>query len=317
MNRIGLQRGLSLIELMVAIVLASLLLLGVLQVFDGNQRTHRLQQGFSQIQESGRIATDMLMKELRNVAFTGCVLEPQRLSNSAAAIFDSNFVSGVDQVDGSQPQIDNKSVEPGTDILTVRGAVDACGGTGRIVANVDASTVQIAGSCPLEVDDVAMVANCDYGDISTVAAASATQVRLSDSLQADYGPEARLYRPYVRRYFISRDADNELGLYMQEDGDDAMELVPGIEDLQVQYGRDSGGVDGIVDIWDGPPANDNESSAVAAIRVQLVAASTERNGADRFSYTRLGEDSEHDATDDGRLRKQYVSMTKVRNRGTR
>lgn len=317
MKRIGLQRGLSLVELMVAMVLASLLMLGVLQVFDGNQRTHRLQQAFSQVQESGRIATDMLMKELRNTAFTGCVQQPQRLDNSAGAIFDSDFVSGVDQVDASLPEIDGRAVEPGTDILTVRVAMDACGGTGRITANVDSSSVQIAGNCPLDAEDVVMVANCDYGDITTVASASATQVQMSTSLQVDYGPEARLYRPYVRNYFISRNDNDEPGLYMQEDGGDAMELVPGIEDLQVQYGRDSGGVDGIVDIWGGPPANDDQSEEVAAIRVQLVGVSSERSGADQFSYTRLGQDGNHDAADDGRLRKQYVAMTKVRNRGVR
>lgn len=315
------QHGLSLIELMIGILLASILLLGVLQIFDANRRTNSMQEALSRVQESGRMATDMLAKELRGAAFDGCVVDPTLLVNNADVMFDGEQISGVNNVTGSVT-IGGKTVEPGTDVLEVRGARDACAGAAKIASNISGTQVQLAGNCSrLEAGDFVMVANCRAGDISTVASLSGTPPVLSvdDAFSIAYGAEARVYRPYMREYFISRDtATNLPSLFMNENGAaTAQELIPGVEDLQVLYGRDAGGGDDIVDIWGGPPATTVEAEQVAAIRVQLLVASGERSGAEAFEYTRLGATAKTSVTDDGRLRKTYSVLNKLRNRGSR
>ncbi|WP_323847374.1 PilW family protein [Microbulbifer magnicolonia] len=316
------QSGLSLIELMIGILLASLLLLGVLQIFDANRRTNDLQESLSRIQESGRMATDLLNKELRGAAFDGCVVDLSLLVNNAGTMFDGNAIDGDDNI-SSATEIGSKTVEPGTDVLRVRGAVDACGGTAKIAstANIGDTEIELAGSCgSLEDGDYVMIANCRAGDISTVAGLSGTPpvLTLANNFSSNYGPESRVYRPYVREFFVSRDTTTNLpGLFMSEDGNNAQELIPGIEDLQVLYGRDSGGGDDTVDIWGAPPSNAVESEQVAAIRIQLLVAAGSASGAEQFKYTRLGTAAEVSAADDGRLRKTYSALTKLRNRGSR
>ena len=317
MLRLEKQKGLSLIELMVGLVLASLLLLGVLQIFDGNRRTHTLQESLSRIQESGRIATDLLAKELRNAAFAGCVVDDALLVDNLGTIGD--YVAGTDNAIAATPAVGTMAVELGTDVLTVRGATDACSGDGRIVSNAGGSAVILSGSCGLSAGDEVLVANCQAGNYTSVASISGSAptvtVTTADAFGAPYGPEAKIYTPYLRTFFVSRNANNLPGLYVSEDGGAAQEIIPGVEDFQVLYGRDTG-ADDIVDIWGGPPANSDESAQVAAVRIQLLVAADERSGARQFEYTPLGGVLTQ-AADDGRLRKVYTVLSKVRNRGSR
>lgn len=323
MNRMQVQRGLSLIELMIGLLLATILLLGVLQIFDGNRRTHQLQQAFSRVQESGRIATDMLARELRNAAFDGCVVNLGFLDNrSGDPLFDGEFFIGddddVDDVDPGVELGDNdREVLAGTDVLRLRGAADACAGSGRMTG-ANGNTVDLAGNCAIDGGEYVMVANCQEGDIvRAVGDASGSQLTVNNNLLGSYDSEARIYRIYVREYFVSADtASGQPGLFVTENGGAARELVPGVEDMQLQYGRDTAGNNDIVDIWGDAPANKDESLEVAAVRVQLVVAAEGATDAGSFAYTRLGEAGETEV-EDGRLRKEFSVYTKLRNRGAR
>ncbi|WP_237068691.1 PilW family protein [Microbulbifer guangxiensis] len=324
MDSLQKQNGLSLIELMIALLLSAILLMGVLQIFDGNRRTQSLQESLARIQESGRMATDLLTKELRGAAFDGCVIKPSLMKNHTSpsiSLFEGSMVDGADGV-GVGLIIGDKTVEGGTDVLRVRGARDACAGMGRVdAANSGSNQLQLRGSCPgIAAGDYLMVANCRAGDITSVVSVAGSPPLLTTdhSFNATYGKEAQVFEPYVREYFISRaDAGGLPGLFVSENGQPAEEIMPGVEDLQILFGRDAGNGDNIVDIWGGPPANLVESEQVAAIRFQLMVAASDRVGADAFSYRRLGETIETSAPDDGRLRKIYSVLTKLRNRGSR
>jgi type IV pilus assembly protein PilW len=66
-------QGLSLIELMVAIVLSSILVLGLVEVFAASRTAYQLSQGMARAQENGRFAVDFLQRDLRMVGHAGCV----------------------------------------------------------------------------------------------------------------------------------------------------------------------------------------------------------------------------------------------------
>ncbi len=63
------QRGLSLIELMVAMVIGCFLILGVTQIFISNQKSYLFQQGQVGNQENGRFALAILSQELSKAGY--------------------------------------------------------------------------------------------------------------------------------------------------------------------------------------------------------------------------------------------------------
>lgn len=66
------QSGLSLIELMIGIALSLLILTAVLYSFAGSQASYRHLTSFSAVQESGRIALEVLNRDLRMAGNSGC-----------------------------------------------------------------------------------------------------------------------------------------------------------------------------------------------------------------------------------------------------
>jgi len=66
------QRGLSLVELMIAVSLGLFLIWGVTQSFLTSRQSYRLQQGVARIQENGRLAQEFLGFDIRNAGDYGC-----------------------------------------------------------------------------------------------------------------------------------------------------------------------------------------------------------------------------------------------------
>lgn len=59
------QQGFSLLELMVALLLGTLIVGAAVQMFSTNQRAFQLQQNMSEVQETGRFAVEMMSQDLR------------------------------------------------------------------------------------------------------------------------------------------------------------------------------------------------------------------------------------------------------------
>lgn len=66
------QQGLSLIELMVAILISSILILGVLQLFSNTNATDKTNTALARIQESGRVALEIMGADARRAGYQGC-----------------------------------------------------------------------------------------------------------------------------------------------------------------------------------------------------------------------------------------------------
>ncbi|WP_295570896.1 PilW family protein [uncultured Stenotrophomonas sp.] len=73
MSRRTAMAGLSLVELMVALVISLVLMLGVVQVFIASQTASRLSEGASRVQENARFALDFLERDIRMAGHMGCV----------------------------------------------------------------------------------------------------------------------------------------------------------------------------------------------------------------------------------------------------
>jgi len=70
------QTGLSLIEIMIALLIGAFLLGGVLQIFIGSKQTYRMQENLSRLQENGRLALDFIGRDIRMTSYWGCLARP-------------------------------------------------------------------------------------------------------------------------------------------------------------------------------------------------------------------------------------------------
>lgn len=61
--------GFSLVELMVAITITALLMLGMVEIFASNKAASDLQQGLSRLQENARFANFFMSRQIRNAGY--------------------------------------------------------------------------------------------------------------------------------------------------------------------------------------------------------------------------------------------------------
>lgn len=87
-------RGVSLIELMVAMAIGSLLLLGLVQVFSASRAAYATSEGVARVQENARFAIDYLQRDIRMAGHFGCVNDQAHWVKGAADLA-SHFGTGA------------------------------------------------------------------------------------------------------------------------------------------------------------------------------------------------------------------------------
>ena len=80
----------SLIELMIALLIGVVLVLGLVQIFSASRAAYQLSQGIARNQESARFALDFLSRDLRMTGHAGCVNDQSLLRTDV----DGTFIGG-------------------------------------------------------------------------------------------------------------------------------------------------------------------------------------------------------------------------------
>lgn len=70
--RTSVQRGFGLVELMIALVLGMIVVIGALSLFATNRQASRTTEGLSRVQESARIGFEMMARDVREAGSTPC-----------------------------------------------------------------------------------------------------------------------------------------------------------------------------------------------------------------------------------------------------
>lgn len=87
------QRGMSIVELMIAMTLGLLLTLAMGQLFTGNKQTYRYQDALSKMQENGRFALDFLSRDLRSAGHIGsCIGTGDQITNIMTDSYATRFL---------------------------------------------------------------------------------------------------------------------------------------------------------------------------------------------------------------------------------
>lgn len=273
------QRGLSLVELMIAMLLGLILIAGVVEVYLSSRASYRLNRGLAQIQEKGRFATSFLVHDIRMAGYTGCsggspasVVSTLNL-DSASDQFLYNFNHGLQGFDSSNGSTTWSPTLPAA--LTDSTKIHAVQGTDVVaVRTVQGMGVHISEAMPkssaelkvnnvaasdLQPGDIVMLTDCSAAAVFQVTAVQTSADHIQHNTgnsdpgnsTKDLGQAFRIGSEVQKiatvTYFIgARDlSDNcntgTCGLYKKVGDGAPQELVSGITNLQALYGVDTDG----------------------------------------------------------------------------
>ena len=220
------QAGLSLIELMVAIVIGSLLLLGATSLLINNKRIYQTQDQLGRMQENARFAVQRMFHDISMAGYFGCTGAAGAITNNlnnnlatGGADYDvSHPVEGFDNATGNwQPSGRTFSTTPartrasGTDGITVRGMSGMSyylDSASPITSQTDDVKVVIPAGMELdkaiEEDDYVMIADCKGADIFQATAVTPDTGAKTLTLEHDGGDNRtanlhKLYQDYENR----------------------------------------------------------------------------------------------------------------------
>ncbi len=191
------QAGLSLVEIMVAMVISLFLLGGIVQVYMGNRAAYSFSDASSRIQENGRFALDAMATDLRVAGFWGCV--PLQDDVDGDGLEDDNrgiIQNHLNEASGNysparhdflnQPSLTatvNDGLN-GSDSLTVFGARPGQTAlTGNLVSPGDAA-IQVGANSFFNAGDIILITNCFTADIFEATAVSADGTTISHTTDA-------------------------------------------------------------------------------------------------------------------------------------
>ncbi len=300
------EQGLTLVELMVAMILSLLLIAGASSMFLGSKKTFKVQEESARIQENIRYIVSRMIKEISPAGFYGCAPSAQKgASRIHSTVKKDDDLGGLYNFDHAVTG--SEGGEDSADSLTVRYALPEYGLPVTAPMTPGESAVFVDSDHPaydeLEVGDIITVSDC-----SMIAAFMLTN-KASDG-KLEHKTEPRLDGVYnieteTTHYFGSEhyssataikmdavtyslsttiddqgtpsDDDDTVtsSLYATRLGGNRQEILSGVEDFQVSYGIDitdppDGTSDRYID-WD--TVDGQFENRIASLRITLTISS--------------------------------------------
>lgn len=281
--------GLSLVELLVALVLGTLVLAGVAKVFINSKQGYRVQESASRMQENIRIAVDYFGRNLRLADLWGGV-EPAQVSLIGTPVYSGpggcenawilDTASGVRGYAGGLaapvglPAGCLSDYVRGSDVLAVRYAnPDAYVSTAQLGASGAANALKTNGKYYLRAKVGQRAVLFDVtNDANRLRAISVDIPGVAEDGVLSYQYQTLLF--YLRNIDFGRGPVPTLNmLRLQSDSLQAEQLVDGIEMLTFSYGVDSDD-DGQVDAYRNAAEVSNWQQ-VQSVRVAFIARGDE------------------------------------------
>ncbi len=199
------QRGVTLVELMVALLLGMLLTAGMIQVFASNRVTYEFNQGLSRIQENARFSLDHIAYTTRMAGYRGCLSDVAFFNNlDTPSDFRDNLENGLqghnangtgvgqtyaagaaDPLPSANPanwspalpaELNNRVI-PGSDVLVVRSVA----GVARplVTPFSDSAQLIVAGPHDFVTGEILVATDCQKASIFQLTESAAVGVGFS------------------------------------------------------------------------------------------------------------------------------------------
>lgn len=320
--------GFTVVELMIAIAIASILMLGVIQTFVMSKHTYKLSDAMARAQENARYAVNYLSREIRMAGYVGCRTTniADILNNNTYWMYDFNTpIQGWEGGVSTFPTEFAANVIPGTDAFVVlRGGDSQYQMTQYPAAN--SASFKLNTTVGLAQYDVVIASDCNQATIFQITKAITNNNvvhntgnvssgpgnctdRMGSPVPAgcnspsqgqpyNYGMTTTMLRMTSTAYYIgqSNSGSGHALFRMAMDKGEAgnpEELADGIEDMQVLYGVDTNG-DGLANQYitaDQVPGTPNGWQGVVSVRLGLLVDTVTNNvikSKDNANYTIAG-----------------------------
>ncbi len=288
------QKGLSLIELLVAIALSAFLLFGVIQIFLANKQTSTLQHSLGEVQEAGRIVSEFISKDIRLADHWGCAPSldaiSSQLSYAASTTKDlapldpTDFRRGISVNENvSSASVGSISVKDDTDMITLRGAKLLANANLAVDMASPSSAISINSGISVDANTPLLISDCDGGDIFAVSNADTSNgtiehdggLNTSSALSKAYTQQAQLYTLFTHQYFVGLNDDNSYSLYLKENASAPAEIVRNVKNLSLTFGEDADS-DGATDRFHSSYASISNPDHIISIHIEVATESSNR-----------------------------------------
>ncbi len=273
----NMQRGFSLIEIMVALTLGAIILLGVAEVFTANSQTRMEIERTGRQIESGAYSLGLMDNDITNAGYWGEAGEqpaggtlppvcPGLNADLTAAATELTDTLGY-PIQGEDALLSScVSPKAGSDFLAVRrvascslGSTDCDPANSNFYLQVNACFEPSDSSLPLpgELKMSTVISDLDY-------------------TQRDCTTPAPAYRLLSRVYFVNDDDELVLAELSRDSGASAYvetAMVDGVETLRLEYGLDTSG-DGQVDLHTDSPSG-TQWANVVMVRLHMIVRNLE------------------------------------------
>lgn len=241
------QRGLTLIELMIAMVVGMFLVIGTLTVFSQSRSNFRVSDNVARMQENARFALDTMEPDIRLTKFWGRSAEPGLITTIPAAI---NVTCDTTDTSGTMVPATTYTAWS-LDLRQEIWAVDESSGYSHPALGIPCTPRNGA-----QAQSDALVVRHASGQVRPPAAGM-IQV-ITDLARADlfnggvipagYSALAQTHDVVTNVYYVDRQSDisqNVPSLRIKTLGAGGIhqdqELIAGVENLQIQFGVDTDG----------------------------------------------------------------------------
>jgi len=335
------QHGLSIIELMVAIALSMILILGVFQIFSASRHSSQVQTELARLQENARFALDVLSHDIRMAGKLGCNSTAKLDSNSSDLPDFDYGIHGYEDTSaysnlpitllkGNSDNPDSTDVTDGTDSIKLSWA-SAIGTS--ITSFTDTSVFTVASSNSIGIDDYSplVIGNCKQAETFIAKEIKNNKISTYDAekLLHNYDTSSQVYKLNAHAYYVGTDINGIKNLYQSyitastsSPAITTYPLIEGIEDLQIEYGVNINGSELAIKYVPANQMSTTDWEDVSSVRLHLLLATPDKMRLAQqpqkywFPDSSTGEITLHTAADnDLRLFRSFTTTIQLRNKG--
>ena len=270
------QCGVTLVELMIALVIGLLVTVAMLKVYVDASRMYRFNEGLARVQENGRFALEFIRHDARVAGFWGCYSDAD-LQNSIKATSDV-YIKEDEYITGTNDDGLNNA-----DSITFRSAT----GMGALVTtDMSETDDNITVNSTVGKGKAALISDCENGDVFEVTGNDGAVLKrgadanILSNLRA-YAAGARVYKARQTIFLIQDDPYSGVPTLYRKVGDsDPQPLVEGIENMQILYGEDKDETaDGTANryVQWSDNADELNSDRIVSLRISLLVRSIKNN----------------------------------------
>ena len=323
------QRGVTLVELMVALALGLLITVAMLKVYVDASGLYRFNEGLARVQENGRFALEFIRRDARVAGFWGCYSDAN-LHNGISTGSDGYIKIDAGHIDGTD--------DDSGDSITFRSAT----GSGALVTvDMSGTDDNITVDSALVTGKAALISDCEKGDLFQVTENDGAVLKhgadanISANLNVAYAAGARVYEAQQITYCVADGTGTDesgkpipsLRRAYGKDSADACEtgdeLVEGIQNMQILYGEDtdadSDGAngDGTANRYVAIDEENLDPDRIVSVRLSVLARSLNNNlttTPSPYTYPPWVNPPTLTTPADKRLRKVFTTTITLRNK---